>query len=107
MPEGINLWHSGLHQKYEDAGINLVADGSEQASVSAPSRSTYLRPYENVDSPTNLLYGTGYNWVEAHYLNPIAIVHFRNAATDSGNPDSSVIYQNPGWPKVADQGPKM
>lgn len=107
MPEGINLWESGMYQRYEDAGVNLIADGSGQANVSAASRSTYLRPYEIVDSPTNLIYGKGYNWVAAHYLNPIAIVHFRNTSTGSGDADTSVIYQNPGWPKVADQGPSM
>lgn len=106
MPEGINLWDT-MYKRYEDAGVNLIADGSGQANVSAPSRSTYLRPYEIVDSPTNLLYGTGYNWVAAHYLDPIAIVHFRNTSTGSGDVNTSVIYQNPGWPTVADQGPKM
>lgn len=105
MPEGFNLWESGLHQEYEDAGIELIADGSGQANVSSPNRSTYLRPYEIIDKPTNLIYGVGYNWTSAHYLNPIPIMHFRNTASNPGDPGTSVLYQNPGWPLVADQGP--
>lgn len=107
MPEGINLWNSELYEEYEEAGVRLIADGSDQANVSSPDRSTYLRPYEIVNTAANLIYGKGYNWVPAHYLNPIAIVHFRNTSTNPGDASSSVIYQNPDWPTVADQGPIM
>lgn len=105
MPEGINLWDE-LYEDYDDYGIKLRDDGSDQANVSAKSRSKYLRPYEIVNKPTNLLYGKGYNWVEAHYLSPISIVHFRNTSENPTNPETSVIYQNPGWPIMANEGPK-
>ncbi|WP_430811001.1 MULTISPECIES: RagB/SusD family nutrient uptake outer membrane protein [unclassified Carboxylicivirga] len=101
MPEGFNLWESGIHEGYD----KLVADGSDVANVSSPERSTYLRPYEIINKSANLMYGVGYNWTAAHYLNPISIVHFRNTAEDPADPSTSVIYQNPGWPTVADQGP--
>lgn len=100
QPEGINLWDSKLSEKYGD----LIADGSDNSSVSSPTLSTYLRPYEIINKATNLMYGKGYNWCNAHYLNPISIVHFRNTASTPNDVSTSVIYQNPGWPTVADQG---
>lgn len=105
QPEGINLWESGLADVYKSRGINLVADGSDIANVSSPDISTYLRPYEILNKVTNLLYGKGYDWCDAHYLNPISIVHFRNTAENPDDVSTSVIYQNPGWPLVADEGP--
>lgn len=107
QPEGINLWESGLHEKYVDdkGNATLVSDGTDNANVSSPQLSTYLRPYEIINKATNQLYGKGYIWCEAHYLNPISIVHFRNTSSTPDDLSTSVIYQNPGWPLVADQGP--
>lgn len=105
QPEGVNLWGSDLSSKFENVGIKLIADGSDLANVSSPDRSNYIRPYEIINKTSNLMYGKGYNWCEAHYLNPISIVHFRNTATNPTDLTTSVIYQNPGWPLVADQGP--
>lgn len=105
QPEGINFWDSELYKKYEERGISLISDGSDLATVSSPERSTYLRPYEIMSTTSNLMYGKGYDWCEAHYLNPISIIHFRNTAKEPTEPNTSVIYQNPGWPIVADQGP--
>lgn len=42
----------------------------------------------------------GYTWVKAHYYEPIAFEELQLAAPD-GNPNNSVIYQNPGWPTLA------
>ena len=53
------------------------------------------------------MYGKGYDWCDAHYLNPISIIHFRNTAENPGDLTTSVSYQNPGWPLVADEGPKV
>lgn len=103
QPEGINFWESGLSKRYS----NLVSDGSDQANVSSPSLSTYLRPYEVMNKASNLLYGKGYDWCDAHYLNPICIIHFRNTAENPGDLTTSVMYQNPGWPLVSDQGPTV
>ncbi|CAK7083975.1 MAG: hypothetical protein PARBA_03724 [Parabacteroides sp.] len=107
QPEGFNLWESGVYKKYEEQGYKLVDDGSDLANVSSRTLSTYLRPYEIMNKTSNLMYGKGYNWCEAHYLNPISVVHFRNTATDPKDVNTSVIYQNPGWPIVADQGPTV
>ena len=46
----------------------------------------------------------GYHWNTAHYLEPIAIQHFIITSENSSDLTSSVIYQNPGWPLVANQG---
>lgn len=40
----------------------------------------------------------GYKWCEAHYLDPIALHHFKYTSSDPNDLGSSVIYQNPGWP---------
>ena len=96
-----------MSHEYANQGINLVADGSDVANVSSPDRSTYLRPYEIINKISNLMYGKGYDWCDAHYLNPISIIHFRNTAENPGDLTTSVIYQNPGWPLVADEGPKV
>lgn len=101
QPEGINFWESGLSKQYK----NLISDGSDQSNVSSSDRSTYLRPYEVMNKASNLLYDKGYDWCDAHYLDPISIVHFRNTAATPGDPTTSVMYQNPGWPLVADEGP--
>lgn len=42
---------------------------------------------------------------EAHYLNPIAITHFRIRASNPNDLSTSIIYQNPGWPIQANEGP--
>src|SRR5690606_35749951 len=46
----------------------------------------------------------GYKWISAHYLSPIAANHFSITA-ENGNPQNSVIYQNPGWGRIANEGP--
>lgn len=101
MPEGFNLWGSDIHTQY----TGLIYDGGNESNVSSPERSNYLRPYEILNKASNLIYGKGYKWTEAHYLSPISIIHFRNSSTEADNVSTSVIYQNPGWPTVADQGP--
>lgn len=107
QPEGINFWESGLYKEYvDDEGHSqLIADGSAIANVSSSSRSTYLRPYEIVNRASNQMWNKGYKWCEAHYLNPIAITHFRTTASNPTDINTSVIYQNPGWPMVASEGP--
>lgn len=110
QPEGFNLWGSNdWETKYAMAAENgngekLVYDGSNKSNVSSPQLSTYLRPHEILNVPTNLIYGKGYDWCQAHYLNPVAIKYFRDTATEPGDLSTSVIYQNPGWPLVAQQG---
>lgn len=108
QPEGMNFWDADedyvsiYKKKY---GVTVLYDGSSTANMSAPERGNYIRPYEFVNGASNQMWDSGYKWCEAHYLTPISIVHFRNTATDPTDMSTSIIYQNPGWPTVADQGP--
>lgn len=103
--EGFKLW-GPMQYNYVDSQGNssLIPEGTEgkTANVSSPRNSEYLRPYQIVKT-SNLVYD-GYNWCDAHYLSPIAMQHFRITATDPENGETSVIYQNPGWPLKANAG---
>jgi hypothetical protein len=70
------------------------------ALVSPPDRSEYLRPYEKSRQSLVL---NGYRWVMAHYLNPIAIQDML-ITSENNDLSTSPIYQNPGWPIVANEG---
>lgn len=94
--EGFKLW-GPMQQWYENSG--LVYDSGE-ANVSSPSRSDYLRPYEQTG---NELVYDGYRWAMAHYLHPVAIQHFL-ITSENNTISSSPIYQNPGWPTNANEG---
>jgi hypothetical protein len=71
--------------------------GGQDANVSAPSRSKYLRPYEKAE--TSEAYG-GLTFSMAHYLQPISIQEMILTSED-GTVSNSVIYQNPCWPQEA------
>lgn len=81
-------------------GNNLLYDQADQTrnNVSSPSLSEYLRPQQK--NTTNQFYD-GFNFYEAHYLNPIAVQHFLNTSDDGKTISTSPIYQNPGWPTIA------
>lgn len=106
--QGVNLWESDLQDMYKQDGKNsLVQEGTEGQvpNVSSYANSgKYLCPYRVVKT-NNLMYDAGYSWCEAHYLNPIAITHFRITASNPSDLSTSVLYQNPGWPTEANQGP--
>ena len=89
----------------EDGESQLIEPGSEGTpNVSSRDESDYLRPYRiNLDESNWVK--DGYEWTSAHYLSPIAIEHFNITADDPDNPETSVIYQNPGWPMQANAGP--
>lgn len=101
--EGFKLW-GPMERWYDKAeGGTLLVYGLDNsaANVSSPSLSKYLRPYE-ISSKSLAL--NGYRWTMAHYLTPITVQHF--LITSEGNDVStSPIYQNPGWPIEANQGP--
>ena len=83
-------------------GSLLLPEGeSATPNVSSPKNSKYLRPYQIIAG--NLAFN-GYNWCDAHYLEPIAMQHFRITATNPDDGTTSVIYQNPGWPLEANAG---
>jgi hypothetical protein len=97
--EGFKLW--GPMKSLYAAGT-LTYDVGDKSTVSSPNLSSYLRPYEK--TTTSLAYG-GFKWNMAHYLNPIATQHFLITAP-GGDMETSPIYQNPGWPTAANQGPQ-
>jgi starch-binding outer membrane protein, SusD/RagB family len=96
--EGFKLW-GPMKDKYEPGSLKYGI--GDLSNVSDPDRSIYLRVYEK--TPTSLVFD-GYKWAMAHYLNPIAMQHFL-ITTDDNDVTKSPIYQNPGWPIVADAGP--
>lgn len=100
--EGFNLWGGEIEKMYEGELIPTGTSG-KQPNVSSEelSGSTYLRIYQIVDK-NNLLWD-GYTWCPANYLEPIAAIHFTLTASNIDDPDTSVIYQNPGWPKIANE----
>lgn len=95
-PEGIHLWNTPMEGWYDD----LIADGTDKANVSPENRSEYLRPFERTS--TQAAYD-GCTWKMAHYLQPIMVKQFQLTATSGSDVTTSVIYQNPYWPLVADQ----
>lgn len=87
-------------QKWYDASTLTYSIG-DKSSVSAPSLSLYLRPFEKT---TTSLAFNGLKWNMAHYLEPIAIQHFI-ITSDGSDLTKSPIYQNPGWPTIPNVGP--
>lgn len=95
--EGFKLW--GPMKKWYAAGT-LTYNIGDASTVSDPSISLYLRPYEK--TTTSLAYG-GYKWAMAHYLNPLPIQEFL-ITTDNNDVTKSPLYQNPGWPIIPNVG---
>ena len=103
--EGFRFWNTPYETAYVDAnGKSLIKVDPADGNVSPESVSEYLRPYQIV-SINNSFYN-GFNFIEAHYLEPIAQSNFRQTSTDKSDLTKSIIYQNPGWPLVAGQGAK-
>lgn len=106
--EGMRYWGSIYEGNLKDdegndLAIVSVEDGKGNISDSRIS-GVYLRPYQ-ISSVNNSVFD-GYNFTEAHYLSPLPQSAFRQTAGgDKTDLNSSVVYQNPGWPKVAGQGP--
>ncbi|MDR1814798.1 MAG: RagB/SusD family nutrient uptake outer membrane protein [Tannerella sp.] len=94
--EGMHLWNTPMESWYTD----LIADGSNSANVSSKDKSEYLRPFERTSSQAAY---NGCTWKMAHYLYPIMVKQFQLTATSGADVSTSVIYQNPYWPVVADQ----
>lgn len=94
--EGIHIWNTPMEKWYND----LLADGSDKATVSSPAVSEYLRPYQK---NSNQKCSNGYMWHMAHYLTPIMYKQFLVTLPSGNNVEDSPLYQNPYWPLVADQ----
>lgn len=84
---------------------NLAEQGTsgQTANVSSSEESDYLRPYRVILNASNFVQN-GYSWHPAHYLEPIAMEHFIITSETPGDVNTSVIYQNPGWPMQANEG---
>jgi starch-binding outer membrane protein, SusD/RagB family len=96
--EGFKLW-GPMKAWYTPAQL-VYGASTNNAVVSDPSLSVYLRPHE-IRSNADSYKGT--RWAMAHYLSPIAAQHF--IITSQGDVNSSPIYQNPGWTATAGSAP--
>lgn len=96
--EGFHLWNTPMQSWYKFTATNY--NGSSSATVSSPSLSEYLRPYEKNMTAGNL-FRNGYTWAMAQYLEPVPITEILLSASDHASIDQSPLYQNPYWPAVA------
>lgn len=104
--EGIRYWDSVYEGAFiDEKGKDLVVvDLSGKGNMSPEENSPYIRPYQK--SKVNNRVYDGYNFIEAYYLNPLGMAVFRTTSEgDQTNLETSVVYQNPGWPKIGGQGP--
>jgi hypothetical protein len=95
--EGFKLW--GPMQNWYSPSILKYGIG-DASTVSDPSLSLYLRPYEKTS--TSLVYN-GYKWAMAHYLEAISTESFL-ITSKNNDVTTSPIYQNPGWLITANSG---
>ena len=107
--EGMLYWGSAYEGKLlSKDGENLVivdVDGGTGNMSDKNVSGSYIRPYQ-ISKVKNSAFN-GYNFTPAHYLNPLPQSVFRQTASgDKTDLETSVVYQNPGWPKIAGQGPE-
>lgn len=108
--EGIKYWGtvyndpaSPLAMKSSDGVyitplVNIEKGGNmSDEAVSGP----YVHPFQ-ITKVQNLAFD-GLGWTSPHYLSPIPQKSFTDASPDE-TLDNSVIYQNPGWPKLSGNG---
>lgn len=79
--------------------VNGTTGNMSDESISG----VYVRPYQ-ITKVNNLVFD-GLNFTPAHYLYPIAQSVFRKTATNESDLSTSVVYQNPGWQRVAGTKP--
>ena len=77
----------------------MIADGSDNATMSSRDKSEYVRPYQK---NTKQVGYDGFHRHMAHYLTPLPINQFLVTASDGQTIDDSPLYQNPYWPTTAD-----
>lgn len=100
--EGIHIWGTPMEHWYDDpenGGSKLIADGSDNATMSSRDKSEYVRPYQK---NTKQVGYDGFHWHMAHYLTPLPINQFLVTASDGQTIGDSPLYQNPYWPTTAD-----
>ena len=99
--EGCKIW-GPLNERYEEGVLLTDQSDEKKNTVSSPSLSEYLRPYQI--TKTNNSFYNGLFFTNAHYLHPISVQHFLITANDGKTISTSPIYQNPGWPVTAGEG---
>lgn len=107
--EGARYWGSiYAGTLVDDKGNDLAkvdVEGGTGTISSETISGVYLRPYQA--SKKNNPVFDGYNFTPAHYLSPLPQSTFRETASgDKTDLGTSVVYQNPGWPKVSGKGPE-
>lgn len=110
--EGMRYWgsvyadpNSSFFLK-DDAGNNLCkvdVDGEKGNMSDETISGVYVRPYQ-ITRVNNLVFD-GYKFTPAHYLSPIPQSVFRKTASNESDLSTSVVYQNPGWQRVAGTTP--
>ena len=103
--EGMRYWGSIYEGAWtDDKGVDLAivdVEGGAGNMSSQEISGVYIRPYQ-ISNVNNSVFN-GYKFTPAHYLTPLAQSVFRKSSED-GQLENSVVYQNPGWGKVAGQG---
>lgn len=110
---GMRFWGStyeidGIMSETGEEDVEVIVDidggtGNMSAGVAKGGIDDYIRPYQ-ITKINNSVFD-GYSFTPAHYLSPLGQATFRKTATDESNLDTSVVYQNPGWSKVAGTAP--
>ncbi|MEG0725287.1 MAG: RagB/SusD family nutrient uptake outer membrane protein [Mucinivorans sp.] len=110
MLKGFNLW-SSMYKRFEKDGKSELREPttSEAGNVSGRADGNYLLPLR-LNIAGNNLYKDGITWVPAHYLGAIGGKVFQDATPTTAGGGSvdvanSVVYQNPGWQRIANTLP--
>lgn len=105
--EGMKYWGTVYEGAWLDGTTDLAkvdVEGGKGNISSKEISGDYIHPYQ-ISKINNEVFD-GYKFTPAHYLSPIAQSVFRQTASgDQTDLNTSVVYQNPGWRKIAGQGP--
>ncbi|MGQ1943421.1 RagB/SusD family nutrient uptake outer membrane protein [Ornithobacterium rhinotracheale] len=101
--EGFRLWAKYAKTWFKNKPLRYYPE-SNSPNVSNPELSEYLRPLQIIKD--NNYFWDGYTWTKANYYEPVAAKQFQLTSPD-GDPNKSVIYQNPGWPLVSGLGSEL
>lgn len=100
--EGMLFWGS-IYENDPDLKELTIVDPAT-GTMSSPSLSNYIVPYEKVINNNNIATQKGFLFTPAHYLDPIGMDVFRLTASDKTKFETSNVYQNPGWGIQASTG---
>lgn len=99
IPEGYNFWEKA-YETYDPGIDNTLIDDPDnpKANISSRALSKYLRPYAIIRK-NNKIYD-GFTWAKANYLRPVPIREMELLSPEE-KVETSVLYQNPYWPTIA------